>query len=168
MAAVIRRFYQLCEMPGLLGHRDGDGLAGTALSDPDGVAGGFDTGRRVEAILEHGEACFVAVNGERRNFAAAIFCDEELAVCSAHAVGAFDGLIDPDVDRRSWLARGIDGNAIELIEDDVVHVEDAIEKRDAIDATEDAILEVQLRSRSAGREAEDPSGESVGDVQRLV
>ena len=66
------------------------------------------------------------------------------------------------------LPVGVDGDAVELVEDDVVDVEDAVEEGDAVYAHEDAVLEEEFGGGGSGGEFVDSAGCGVGDVEGLV
>jgi hypothetical protein len=124
----------------LFRHRDRHSLTRATLRNPDRIACRFDSGRCVESIPEYGNTCLVAMYAESRDFAAGILCEDELTARCAHAVRPFYRLVDPDIDRYSRFTRGIDWNAIKLVEDHVVHIEHAIEEGNAIDAPQRRML----------------------------
>jgi hypothetical protein len=103
-----------------------------------------------------------------RDFAAAILCEDELTARYAHAVWPFYRLVDPDIDRYSRFTRGIDRNAIKLVEDHVVHIEHAIEECNPIDAPERRMLQIKLRCRGARRQPKDSARDSIRNIESLI
>src|SRR5277367_4845503 len=152
----------------LFRHRDGYGLTGATLCNPDCIACGFDSGGCVESILEYGDAGLVSKHGESRNFAAAVFCEDELTVGCAHAVWPFYRLVHPDIDWCSRFTGGIDGNAIKLVEDDVVHIEHAIEECNPVNAPKRRMLQIKLRGGGARLQPENSARDRVRNVERLI
>jgi hypothetical protein len=152
----------------LFRHRDRHSLTRATLRNPDRIAGRFDSGWCVESILEYGDACLVAIYGESRDLTAAILREEELTVRCAHAIRPFYRLVDPDIDRCSRFARGIDGYAIKLVEDHVVHIEHAIEECNPIDAPERRMLQIKLRCRGARRQPKDSARDSIRNIESLI
>jgi hypothetical protein len=106
-------------------------LAGAAFGDPDRVARGLDCGWCFETFFDYVDAGFIAIDSNHGNFAAAILCNEQLAIGGAHAVRPFYGLIHPDIDRVSGLAGRIHRDTVEIVREHIVDVQSAIQKGDA-------------------------------------
>ena len=66
------------------------------------------------------------------------------------------------------FAGGVYGDAVELVEEHVVHIERAVQEGDAIDAIEHAILQEELGIGGAGGKLVDFAVGGVGDVERLI
>src|ERR1700722_1928268 len=156
------------EVSELFRHRDRQCLARATLGNPDRIARRFNSGWCVEPIFQYRDTCLVAIYGENRDLAAAILCEEELTVRCAHAIRPFYRLVDPDIDRCSRFARSIDGNAIKLVEDHIVHVEHSIEEGNAIDAPQSRMLQIKLRGGGASRQPKNSARVSVRNIERLV
>src|ERR1700733_594808 len=152
----------------LFGHGDRDNLAAGTLGDPEGITSRFHSSWCFEPFLEYGHAGLVSVDGDGGDFAAAVFGDDEVAIGGAHAVRPLDQLVHPDIFRLPRLSGGVDWDAVELVEDDVVHIERAAEKGDAIDARKGPMLEEQFGGRGAGRQPVDFAVGGVGYIKGLI
>src|SRR3954447_17929427 len=92
----------------LFWHWDRDGLASSTLSDPDRAACRLKRRGRIETLLYYSNAGLVAVDGDNRNLAAAILCDDQLSVCGAHPIRTLHRLVHPDIDRLPGFASRFD------------------------------------------------------------
>src|SRR5215471_5929566 len=133
---VMRWTSKLHEVSELFRHWDRHSLARATLRYPDRIARRFDSSWCVESVFEYGNTCLVAMNGESRNFAAGILCEEEPTVRRTHAIRPSYGLVGPNVDWCSGFAGGIDRDAIQLVENHIVYVQDAIQECDAVHTSE--------------------------------
>ena len=149
-------------------HRDGHGVVGRTVADPQDIARRLDGGRVCEPGPQNGNMRDVAMDGEHGILAMGIFRHEDMSVRGPHAVRSLERCIGPDIHRMAGFARGVHGNTPDRVGHHAVGIQHTVQEGQAVNPGQGAIGDEDGACGRPGRDAEDGGVERIADIGGVI